>query len=453
MSHDLGGWEISTVLGDRPHLLFVAWSFPPCRAGGVYRGLAMANAFAEAGWDVTVVTPESEAFERYTGTDPTLEARIHPDVRVVRVPFSWPALETDVRRYSWSRVHFPFLWRRLHNRVDRLPFPEPGYGPWRATVEKAAEAVHAEHPVDLVLATANPNVAFTAAWKLHRSHRVPYVLDYRDAWLLDVFGGGRLHGPRSRAARWEARLVAAAAEVWFVNEPIRRWHADLYPHRADALHVVANGYDVAYERGPRAARPLSFGYIGTVSPKVPLAELVGGWRLAKGRSRLLEGATAQLRGYLGYFHTPRADMLALIEDAAADGVSYGGPVGKADVHATYDGFDVLLLMLGAGRYVTSGKVFEYVSTGLPVVSVHDPANAASDVLRGYPLWFPVAEVTPEAIADALVAAAQAAAEDDPETRAACLAFAVQFARERQLRPRIAALTARVGAGPRQEVGA
>jgi hypothetical protein len=55
------------VRGARPHLLYVAWGFPPCRSGGVYRALATANAFARDGWDVTVLTVERELWERRTG--------------------------------------------------------------------------------------------------------------------------------------------------------------------------------------------------------------------------------------------------------------------------------------------------------------------------------------------------------------------------------------------------
>ena len=433
---------------DRPHLLFLAWGFPPSRAGGVYRALATANAFAAAGWDVTVVTAPRESFERYTGTDPTLEARIDPRVRVERIPFDWRALETDIRTFSWLRVHIPIVWRRLNARRDKIRFPETGYGPWRPVLAAAAERIHAEHPVDVVLSTANPHVAFAGAWALHRRHRVPYVMDYRDAWLLDVFSGDRLHGPRSRAARWERKLVAAASEVWFVNEPIRQWHTDLYPGQASKMHVVANGFDVApppAELRPTAGRPLVFGYIGTMTAKVPLREFLAGWELARARAGELTGGQVRLHGYLGYYQVPRADMLELVSDASPLGVSYEGPVGKADIHAAYDGFDALLLLLGAGRYVTSGKVFEYLSTGLPIVSVHDPINAASDVLREYPLWFPVRSLAPEDIAEALAAAAAAAREASPEVRAACVAFAAQYARARQLQPRLAALATLVGA--------
>jgi glycosyltransferase involved in cell wall biosynthesis len=137
-------------------------------------------------------------------------------------------------------------------------------------------------------------------------------------------------------------------------------------------------------------------------------------------------------------------MVDRVNDAAEDGVSYDGPVGKADVHDTYDRCDVLLLLLGAGRYVTSGKVFEYLSTGLPIVSVHDPGNAASDVLRGYPLWFPVRSLAPDDIATALVEAGEAARGADQSVRDECLRFAAQYARARQLQPRIDALSASAG---------
>ena len=140
-------------------------------------------------------------------------------------------------------------------------------------------------------------------------------MDYRDAWLLDVFTGDRLHEPNSRAAKWEKKLVESAREVWFVNDPIKEWHEKLYPAQAAKMHTVANGFDPdlvpdTHDRGPVTDRPLVFGYVGTVSPKVPLAEFVEGWQLARSSSEELAGAKAKIYGYLGYYAQPRADMLA-----------------------------------------------------------------------------------------------------------------------------------------------
>ena len=103
----------------------------------------------------------------------------------------------------------------------------------------------------------------------------------------------------------------------------------------------------------------------------------------------------------------------------------------------------MVLALGTGRYVTSGKVYEYAATGMPVAAIHDPGNAASDVLRGTPVHVPVAEVTPAAIADALEETARRALAQTAAERAQAQRLAAKYSRDAQLAPRIRALTPRV----------
>jgi len=450
-SVNLRSWKAPSVpdVSHRPHLLFVVWGFPPCRGSGVYRALATANGFAENGWDVTVLTCEREVFFRYTGADPALEPLVDPRVKVVRIRFDWPALDPDVSHYSAVRALAPRIWAKTRVRRDQVPFPERGYGPWRAQLEKAAERIHQERAVDLTVYTANPNVTGTAAWYLHSRHGVPYVIDYRDAWSLNVFTGARVVKANSRAGRWERRLMESAREAWFVNEPLRAWHAEVYPSTADRMHVVSNGYDAEFAPAAAGTAPtgeagLTFGYLGTVAGQVPLVPFVEGWRLARERSELMARSRAEFHGYLGHYQAPNPVMQSAIESAADVGVSYAGPVSKTRVREVYARFDVCLLVLGTGRYVTSGKVFEYLPTGLPVVSVHDPGNAASDVLREYPMWFPVAAWTAEGIADALILAAEAAVAVTPDQREAAVAFAESFRRDKQLQPRVRALLEGLG---------
>ena len=438
------------------HVLFVAWGFPPARGGGVYRALAISRAFAEAGAEVTVLTAEREAFERYTAVDEALEAHVHPDIRVHRVPFTWPARETNRAQWPLARRLAPPVWWRARKQLDRIPFPEPGYGPWRRTLEEAALGIHAARPVDLVVATANPYVSLAAADVLHRGNGVRYVVDYRDAWQLDVFTGRRTHRRGGRVDRLEARLMESAEEVWFVNERIRDWHAEAHPQAEERMRVVANGFDPAFAPAPRLdppepAAPLQFGYLGTMSRQVPLAQFRAGWARARELSPDVAQAVAHLWGHTSHYVVEhpgaRQGRRATTAPAGAasssgrDGVVLHGPVSKTTVAEVYAGLDVLLLILGTGRYVTSGKVYEYLASGLPIVSVHDPGNAASDVLRGYPLWFPAADLSPDAIASAIADAAWAARTADPATRDACAAFARPFSREAQLAPRVRQLLA------------
>lgn len=424
------------------HLLYVAWGFPPCRGSGVYRALATPNLFAQAGWRVTVLTASVESFEKYTGADHSLLELVRPNIRVVRLPFERSYLNGELATWSRFRIEAPDLWLRWRRAADVAPFPEANYGFWRRPLERAARAVHREDPVDLVIATANPHVDFVAAAELAKVG-VPYVMDYRDAWQLDVFSGARVTAPRSRVARWESRLIAGAKEVWFVNEPIRTWHAELYPEHVDRMHVVPNGFDGGLgPRGvPSPTNNATFGFLGTISAKVPMAELVDGWK-AFCELRDRDGCRALLAGYVGFGGESSGFGTVSEPDAQME---YIGPVPKGDVADFYARCNALLLVLGTGRYVTSGKVFEYLATGLPIVSVHDPRNAVNDVLRGYPLWFPAEGLEPAQIASALERAAREVQNPDPERWHAAATWGPRVARSAQLAPRIADLASGVSA--------
>lgn len=433
----------------RPHALYIAWGFPPSRGSGVYRALASANALVEGGFDVTVLTCERDTFQRFTGTDPTLEAQIDPRIHVVRIPFELPQHETDIRRWPRQRARNPLEWRERRNREDLEDFPEVMYGPWRGPLVAAAEEINRRRPVDLTLATANPNVDVEAAHTLYRRHGVPFVLDQRDAWSLDVFSETRSEDPR--VLEREAAYMRDAQECWFVNDAIAHWHAEQYPAAAARIHTVSNGYDEAFAPRPRSApapgdRPLRFGYIGTVTRAMPLASLVSGWQLAHEQGDELRNAEAQLWGYLGFYAAQDEALAQTLARAEASGLRYCGSVPRAGLAEVYDGFDVLLLVLGSGRFVTSGKVFEYMASALPIVSVHAPGIEAERVLAGYPLWFRPERFEAPAIAESLIAAGRAARAVDVDQRRACVEYAGRWERRRQLRPRIAALRAGFGEG-------
>ena len=426
----------------KPHLLYVAWGFPPCRGSGVYRAWATANAFAEAGWQVTVLTAPRETFTMSTGIDASLEATVDPRIEIVRVPFIEPKFAHDLRAWSSARANQPELWNGWYSRIASRAFPEPKYGAWRPALEKAAREIHGRTPVDLVIGTGNPHVDFTPGWLLHQRDRVPYVIDYRDAWQLDVFGGERLTPAGGPVDRWETKLMGGAEAVWFVNDPIRRWHQDLHPAAADRMHVVSNGYDLpfTFTRPADAAEDgLVFGYVGTLTGAVPLDRLIAGWRLARSRSELLSRSRIELWGHLNHTAIPSEVIARQLAEYADNDIAYMGPVAKQEIEDVYRRFDALLLVLGTGRYVTSGKVFEYAATGSPIVAVHDPGNAAAEVLEDAPHRHSARDLSDEAIADALIAAAAQASTWTDQDRANAREWAEQFHRDRQLAPQIDAL--------------
>jgi glycosyltransferase involved in cell wall biosynthesis len=434
-----------SVRPSRPRIVYVAFYFPPTRASGVYRSRGTANHLAAAGWDVTVLTPQREFFTHYiTSFDPSLEATVRGDVLVDRVRFPGRAWEPDVRRYSWLRANVPALSKAINTKLENALFPEH-YSPWIPRVVRRIVELHRRAPVDLVLATGNPFSAFAAAWAAHRFTGIPYVVDYRDSWTLDLFKDAPAFPADHPAWRWERRILDRAARIAFVNEPLREWHAARYPHDADRMLVVENGYEpeilgeippappvVAAGAHEGTARPLRFGYMGTLTQHVPVEPFLDGWRLARAADPELASASMHVFGHLGFFPASANVLRAKLPREGEDGVHYEGSVPKIQVGQAYAGLDVLVLMLAGGRYVTSGKVYEYMAAGRPIVSVHDPSSAACGPLTGYPLWFPVRELTGEEVARVLREGADAARTGDPALAAAARAHAARFTRDAQL---------------------
>jgi len=119
-------------------------------------------------------------------------------------------------------------------------------------------------------------------------------------------------------------------------------------------------------------------------------------------------------------------------------------VSKTEVASVYDEVDALLLIVSRSPFVTSGKVFEYAATGLPIAAVHHPETAATSVLQGRPGWFPVSDLSAEQVADAIQRTGEHAVTMTGAELEAARAWAAPLARDEQLLPRIRALRALVG---------
>ncbi|GIF49474.1 glycosyltransferase involved in cell wall biosynthesis [Asanoa ferruginea] len=432
--------------GSRPHVIYLAIGFPPAAKSSAYRMRETANQFAAAGWDVTVVTIRQEAWEREYGLDHTLSAGVDPRIEIVELPLERVDLETDIRRFSAARSLRPREWIYEQRQQALKLFPEPVFGGWRPALEQAVLRLHKQRPANLLVATCVPYVNLAATWRLWEEHRVPYVVDFRDGWSVDVINGGEAFTRDSVAGQWEAKLLADATAFWCVNEPIAGFYRDRYPEVAERVRVVRNGFDRdSIPPQPHRADPaagLTFGYLGALNLPLPLLEAtLEGWRTARDSEPLLAGARFEVRGHVGagWAREDNPHMEAL-KAAGVDGVTFGGPVPKAEVAATYARWDGLAFMVTGGQYMTSGKVYEFMATGLPIVSAHEAEHDASTVLADYPLWAGPATVEAAGIAESFRRAARLAVDTSDTDRAAARASADRYARDTQLEPAVRDVT-------------
>ncbi|MYQ40192.1 glycosyltransferase [Streptomyces sp. SID4921] len=416
-------------------MIYLAIGFPPAAKSCAYRMRETANQFIKAGWDVTVVTIAQESWERDSGVDLTLLDQVDPLVNIVELPLAREDLETDIRLYSEDRALKPNAWVAQLRARQTETFPEANFGEWRGALEQAVLDIHEEHQADLLLASCVPYVNLAAAWKLWEHARVPYAVDFRDGWSIDVIEGVEAFSRDSELGRWERKILDHAVSLWVVNDPIAEHYRSRYPDFADRVRVVRNGYDADSSPG-RAHKPdpesgLVFGYLGTVNFTAQHLETVlNAWRAARSEEPLLANSRFEVRGHIGNGAGREANRHAeILKQAEADGVRFGGPAAKAEVASIYAGWDAMVLILIGGRFVTSGKVYEYMATGLPIVSAHVVEHDASNVLAGHPLWTGAVGLDEEALTQSFIRAAHMAVETSDAVHAEAMAHADQFTRE------------------------
>ena len=406
-----------------PHLLYIAFWFPPSRASGVYRALATARAFVEAGWDVTVMTTTERFLEDEIGSvDTSLIEEIPDEVTVLRVPFTFDqsGLESDVRKMSWFRGNFPLIWfflfrrtRRIRKSLDILRGRAPAafgitenYVTWIEPTVRQAQRVSNDRRIDHILATGNPFSSFEVARVVSNLCGAPFSIDYRDPWTIDVFTETDADLPEPTVAA-ERQIVEEATWCIQVNQAIADAYKAKYPDQAAKQIVVLNGYDpesIGPQREALPSGPIRFGMIGTVNDRWPLEAIFDGWLAA--RPELPEGSKLVLAGHLGYFARSEAALRPLLLDEYF-GFEYIGPVTKADVAKFYAGLDVVVVPAPGGAMVTSGKVFEAAALGIPVVCVQSLPGGARRILEDHPSSFG-AEPDAASVCRALIAAASSA---------------------------------------------
>ncbi|MFI5821001.1 glycosyltransferase [Streptomyces rishiriensis] len=458
----------------RPRVLYLAFYFPPSRASGVYRARATANHLVEKGWDVTVcAAPLDFLYDVIGSVDEELSKTVDPSIRVERPSLNHYTWQHDLREFSWLRRSFPLMAKRVYQFSQTKLFPER-YSSWAWASVVRALKLHSKKRFDVVIATGNPFASFGAAWMFNKLTGVPYVMDYRDSWTLDLFHDEPAFPEGHIAWAWEKRMLDKASAAVFVNEALRGWHAERYPEVADRMMVVPNGWDA--DVLPKAAeaaveeaagsdagddgsvqegddrKPLKFAYLGTLTAKQPVEEMAAAFKIARSHPDLA-GAELQLHGHLGFFKNSPGTLKARLglddgksrpEGVEDTGLRYCGPVSKTEVGKVYEEADVLVFLAGGGRYVTSGKIFEYMAFGHPIVSVHQPGIAAQDVLDGYPLWFNANSLDVDELAASMVAAGKAARDLTPDQRAAARRHADTYTREATLIPFEARLREIVG---------
>ncbi|MGL6278620.1 MAG: glycosyltransferase family 4 protein [Gaiella sp.] len=352
-------------------VLVVSFYFPPAGGGGVQRPLKLAQYLPALGIETHVLAPDDP---RWVHRDPGL--RVPTQAWVHRARYVGPSggkpAEIVRGKDGLERV---LAQLRLQGR--RLVVPDEN-APWALTAVPAAVRIVREHGIDVVLTTSPPPSVHLVGAAVKRATGAAWVADLRDSITQHAHRRADTAATRTKASLHArvARLVASYADaITCVSDAITEETRALEP--SGPVTTVANGCDfddvVGLERSASDRFRITHtgSFFGKRDPRPFLRALVDSGLDVNARflgdfretdrvfaeSLGLDGDRLELIPY-----APRSASLALQRDSEA-----------------------LLLLIpqadGRGRGVLSGKVFEYLAVGRPILAAVPPDGAAAELIR------------------------------------------------------------------------
>ncbi len=248
---------------------------------------------------------------------------------------------------------------------------------WNLTAIPAAIRIARRHGIDTVLTTSPPGSVHLVGAAVKRATGARWLADLRDSIVAHPHRRGESAAVRlkERTAGGVARLVARSADaVSCVSEAIAEEVRRLEPR--GPVMTIPNGCDfddfagLDYRPGERFRITHTGSFFGKRDPRPFLqalhdsgldavARFLGDFRSAdrEWAAQLGLGDRLELIPY-----APRVESLELQRDS-----------------------DALLLLIpeagGRGKGVLSGKVFEYLASGRPILAAVPPDGAAAELIR------------------------------------------------------------------------
>jgi hypothetical protein len=364
---------------NRPHVLFLARSFPPVATIAAIRTTSIARYLARAGWKVTVVAPDPRIMREPTNPEGLEELRCNDGVEIVHTDHGLRCLLPLFFRQeglSANRLIGGTL-RRLAVQLDL----DDGAG-WVRPVLKSTRSLK-KGEVDLVLASAAPFSSFVLARLLGKRLGCPYVLDYRDPWTHRDFKKVEVR-PWTRALeRW---VCAKAGAILHVSPMLIQQHVEQFG-REEVNHAVTNGYDpeVLDRIKPETFDHRAIVYTGRFYPPIRVIHPVL-------RALALLHADPSGRWEDVRFHYYGVDSAqfqeAVRECGVAPFVMDHGRVQQGAAFAATKGAAVTVVVTSVSNHVNRGvlgnlpgKLFESIGLGVPLLLISPDGSQARQILE------------------------------------------------------------------------
>lgn len=369
-------------------VLIISYYWPPSGGAGVQRWLKFTKYLRRYGWEPVIYTP---ANPEYPETDLSLGKDIPENTEVVKFPIWEPYdfYKKFIGHKKEDRIKAAFLTEKKKNRFfeniaiwirGNLFIPDARKF-WIRPSIRFLTGYLLKNPVDAVISTGPPHSMHMIALGITRNIKIPWLADFRDPWTrIDFYKDLKLSSHADKLHhRMELDVLKNATVVTAISPSMAEEFNEEYKRDYE---VITNGFD------PEDINPLiiseadekfSIAHIGTLAANrnpvvlwTVLRELIAENKIDPG------DLVIKLVGRVDY---------AVMESINVNGLA--GYITKIDylphdeVIQTQMTSQVLLLLINRthnAKGILTGKFFEYMASGRPVLCIGPPDGDASKIL-------------------------------------------------------------------------
>jgi glycosyltransferase involved in cell wall biosynthesis len=386
-------------------ILYVSQLAPPSTLVAARRVAGFTNYLARLGHRVTVLT------SRVSG-----EGEIDGAHRVVRTN------DLMLTRLNWRRGHFEAFsgegkgGYKRPSVLERVFVPDLALATWTPFALGRGVALARQERFDCVISSSPPESAHVVGLALRR-HGICWIADLRDGWTFEPQQPPwRLALQRRADSSLERRVARKADALIAVTEPIAE---DLRRRFGARVELITNGFDPEEAVDSRADGLLDPGRHSLVhTGRMAAARSSPEPLLAAIRQLKTEAPAVSERLEVVFAGPLSAEEQELLGAPDLDGhVRSLGQLPRPRALALQRAADSLLVVTEGSRRrsVATGKLFEYLAAGKPVLVLGEETEAAR-IVTETGSGFAASATDPTAIAAALRRLVEASSTDPPSTK-------------------------------------
>ncbi|MCS5490090.1 glycosyltransferase family 4 protein [Algoriphagus limi] len=370
----------------KKRVLIITYYWPPSGGSGVQRWLKFAKYLPEFGWEPVIFTPENPDFDIQ---DPSLEKEISPDLEVIKFPIWEPygvlgklrgKKKTHPARIleqkEMSLLEKAAVWIRANFMV-----PDPRVFWVKPSVKFLLDLLKSSQ-FDAIITTGPPHSMHLIGKALKEKTGIYWIADFRDPWseweFLDTLP--MTSSVRKKHQRLEQEVLEKADRVMTISPTFQR---DLSKIGNRKIDLITNGFDPddipeGFQAKKRSAEEFHIVYTGVIDSirnPIPFLEAL--------KAEFEKSSNNILLTFVGKVSEQVRDFVAK-DTWLSKAVDFPGYVTHQEVFGFYAKADLLLLILTDTKNAQGnipGKLFEYMSTGVPVLALGDPNGDSAQILK------------------------------------------------------------------------